>query len=81
MRYECRYGEPHDLEPVGETARLKVEHCRNCPATFRWQKGYKGRINNPAYLKAHARNYAQKGGATHRLFMRLYEPDKCIILI
>lgn len=80
--YGCRWrGVPHDLYPVGETANIKVERCHICHATFRWAKGFKGRVDNVRYLKAHARNYAQKGGATNRLFMKLYEPEKATIVI
>ena len=78
--YGCRWsGVPHDLYTVGETSTIKVEACRLCPRKFRWPKGFKGRTDNVAYLKAHARNFAQKGGATHRLFMRMYEPEKVVI--
>jgi hypothetical protein len=80
-RHGCRYGAPHDLYVVGETRTLKVERCLRCPASFRWVKGYKERVDNKAYLEAHARNYAQRGGATNRLFMRLYEPEKCKIFV
>lgn len=81
MRYDCRFGQPHDLEPVGENRVLKVERCKICNRTFRWNKGYKERIHTVEYLKAHARNFAQKNGRTKQLFMKLYEPDKCIIII
>jgi hypothetical protein len=80
MDYGCRWkGVPHDLVPVGETSAVKVERCAICNRRFTWHKGFKGRVANAKYLKAHARNFAQKGGATHRLFMKLYEPEKAII--
>ncbi len=80
--YGCKWSNvPHDLKPVGENARVKVERCLICNRKFVWPKGNKGRTDNVEYLKAHARNFAQKNGATHRLFMRLYEPEKAIILL
>lgn len=80
--YGCRWnGVPHELELVGETSIIKVERCKICNRKFSWTKGFKGRVQNVEYLKAHARNFAQKGGATHQLFMKLYEPDKAIIRI
>lgn len=80
-RFGCKYGESHDLHPIHETPRVKWEICTRCCRKFRWNKGAKGRVQNVAYLEAHSRNYAQKGGATNRLYMRLYEPEKCIINI
>ena len=79
QRYGCKWGQPHDLEQVHDGPRAKWEKCKLCRRTFRWAKGVRGRIDNPEYLKAHARNFAQKGGATNALFMRLYEPEKTII--
>ena len=80
--YGCRWrGVPHDLYIRGETSVIKVEGCRLCRKTFRWPKWFKGRTDNVRYLKAHARNFCQKCGATHRLFMQLYEPTRCIIEI
>lgn len=80
--YGCRWkGVPHDLFPIGENATVKVERCKICNVKMVWPKGSKGRTDNVKYLKAHARNFAQKGGATHRLFMKLYEPEKTIIVI
>ncbi len=80
-RWDCRFGMPHDVYPVGETSTLKVERCIRCQKMFRWQKGYKGRVANNEYLKVHVRNYAQPGGATNYLFNRLYNPHKCVIEI
>lgn len=77
--YGCRDGLPHDLVVLKDTPTVKWEECKICSRKFRWTKGFKGRINNPEYLKAHSRNYAQPNGATNRLYMRLYHPEKCII--
>lgn len=81
MRYDCRYGMPHDLTILGETAAVKVEKCQICRRTFRWHKGPKGRVDNKRYLEAHARNFAQRGGRTHQLFMKLYHPEETRIVI
>lgn len=82
VSYGCKWsGVPHDLVPIGETSQTKVERCIICNQKFRWNKGHKGRDDNVQYLKIHNRSFAQKGGATNRLFMRLYEPEKCIIII
>lgn len=80
-RYGCKWGKPHDIVPLRDTPSATWERCRTCRRTFRWNKGRRGRINNREYLEVHARNYAQKGGATNRLFMKLYEPDKCKIIL
>jgi len=80
-RHGCRFGLPHDLVQLHDGPGAKWERCRTCSRTFRWAKGFKGRIDNPEYLKAHARNFAQKGGATNRLYMRLYETAKCKIIL
>ena len=80
-RYGCRWGLPHDMVVLKDTVRVKWERCSVCRRTFRWNKGYRMRIDNRRYLEAHARNYAQKGGATNRLYMRLYEPTKCKIIL
>lgn len=81
MNYGCKFGLPHDLTVTSDTRTAKWEVCQICSRKFRWTKGPKGRINNPEYLKAHARNYAQPGGKTNRLFMRIYKPEQCIIRI
>lgn len=79
--YGCTFGQPHDLYVIHESASAKWEECRRCTRKFRWTRGFKGRVNNREYLKAHARNYAQPGGATNRLFQKLHYPEKCIIKI
>jgi len=77
--YGCKHGLPHDLQPVVDGARVKWEVCRICSRKFRWVKFNRGRVHNAAYLKAHARNYAQPGGATNRLYQKIYHPEKCVI--
>lgn len=86
MRYTddlgCRYrGIPHDMRIVHENPHAKYEVCQICNRKFRWVKGYKGRVNNVEYLKAHVRNYAQKFGATKRIYYKLYRSDKTIIVL
>lgn len=79
--YGCKFGLPHDMVLLSDTRTAKWEACQICGRKFRWTKGFKGRINNVEYLKAHARNYAQPNGATNRLYQRLYQPEQCIIRI
>ncbi len=80
--YGCKWSNvPHDFQPVGETSIIKVERCTICNLKESWKKGFKQRIDNVNYLKAHIRNFAQRGGATNRVFIRMYEPQKAIINI
>lgn len=86
MRYTgdlgCRYrGVPHDMRVIHENPQVKWETCQICNKKFRWNKGYKQRIQNQEYLKAHVRNYAQKWGATKAVYNRIYRPDSCVIKI
>ena len=81
MRYGCRYGLPHDLKAIHETPQVKVEVCQICNKKYRWNKGYKGRVQNQEYLKAHARNFAQKFGITKRLYYKIYKLEQCLIRI
>lgn len=78
-RYGCKNGLPHDLTQVYDGRNVKVEVCQICNKKFRWNKRTRSRVDNVKYLEAHARNYAQKGGATNQLFMKLYEPENCLI--
>lgn len=77
----CRYGLPHDLKIIFENKRVKWEVCQICNKKFRWLKGSRGRVNNPEYLKAHVRNFAQRFGATKRIYHKIYKPYKCKIKI
>ena len=79
MRYGCKGGQPHDLMIIHENPQIKLERCVLCNKRFRWNKGYKGRINNQEYLKAHVRQFAQQGGATKQIFNKLYRPENCVI--
>lgn len=86
MRYTgdlgCRYrGIPHDLRIVAETPHAKWEVCQICNRKFRWNKGYKARVQNAEYLKAHVRNFAQRWGATKAVYHRIYKPETCTITI
>lgn len=81
MRYNCKYGLPHDLKIIHENPQVKWEICQICNKKFRWNKGYRGRIKNTEYLKAHARNFAQRFGATKRIYNKIYHPEKCVIII
>ena len=85
MRYGrelgCKFGQPHDLVMIHETIQVKHEQCKICSKRFRWNKGYKMRIENAEYLKAHVRNFAQRTGPTKRVYHKLYSPEKTKIVI
>lgn len=72
---------PHDLQIVYEDDRLKCEVCNICNKKFRWNKCYKGRIDNKRYLEAHIRNFCQRFGATKRVYYKVYKKDECKIVI
>lgn len=80
-RFGCRFGQPHDFVQLKDTPHATFERCRLCRVYKRWNKGYKGRINNTEYLKDHVRQYAQKFGATKRVYNKLYKKEKCIITL
>ena len=77
----CRHGQPHDMVFIFENPRVKWERCRICHHSFRWRKGYKGKVDNVAYLKAHVRQFAQRTGPTRRIYHKLYRPKQTIIVI
>ena len=79
IRLGCRFGQPHDFETIQETSKFKVERCNICGQRKKWNKGYKGRIDNKNYLKDHVRTFAQKTGPTKRVFLKLHEPEKTVI--
>ena len=79
--YGCRSMMPHDLKPVNENSRVKVEICTRCGKKLRFKKHYKGRTDNRAYLEAHQRTFAQPNGRTKRLYMKIHRPQKCRIII
>lgn len=83
MRYGynlgCRFGQPHDLKTIHENPQVKWEVCQLCNKKFKFNKGYKGRVNNVEYLKAHIRNFAQSWGATKRVYQRVYHPENMVI--
>lgn len=80
-RYGCKYGLPHDMRILHENPKVKWEVCHICNKKFRWNKGYKSRIDNTRYLEAHARNFAQSTGPTRGLYMRIYKPKKSVIVL
>ena len=80
-RFGCRFGQPHDFQILKDNPHVKWEICRICRVRKRWNKGYKGRIDNPEYLKDHVRQFAQKFGSTKRVYNKLYHPEKCIIQV
>ncbi len=80
-RFGCRWGIPHDYERLGENPQQIWERCKICGHTAHWVKGYKGRIGNAEYLKAHVRQYAQDFGSTKRVYKKLYCPNEVIIIL
>ena len=86
MRYTsdlgCRFrGIPHDMKMLGDNPKVKIEQCLICRKKFRWMKGFKGRIKNEEYLKAHVRVFAQRSGLTKRIFAKIYQPESLVIKI
>lgn len=81
MRYDCRFGLPHDFIIIHENPQVKWEVCKICNKKIKWNKGYKSRIDNKNYLKMHVRQFAQKTGPTKQIYNKLYNPDKNIIYI
>lgn len=86
MRYTgdlgCRYrGIPHDLKIIRETKVAKWEVCYICNKKFKYNLGYRSRVDNNKYLRDHVRNFAQKFGATKRIYNKIYHPEKTIIYI
>lgn len=85
MRYGrdlgCRFGQPHDFKIIHETPHVKWEQCTICRLRKRYNKGYRGRVNNTEYLKDHVRNFAQRGGATKGIYNKVYQRENCIITI
>lgn len=80
-RLGCLFGQPHKMKIIHENPQVKWERCEICGKKFRWNKGYKGRVNNVEYLKAHIRDFCQKFGATKRIYHKIYIPNKTIIKI
>lgn len=79
--YGCKFGMPHDIRFLFENKVIKWEVCQICNKKFRWVKGFKGRVQNEEYLKIHIRNFAQKLGATKRVYYKVYHPERLKIFI
>lgn len=65
---KCEY---HDFTTTFEDSTVVAQVCKICGE----KKGYKkieGKIDNVAYLKDHARDFAQPGGASDKVFQRFY---------
>lgn len=77
----CKNGLPHEFKIVRETKSEKWEVCIHCSVKKHYLKGYRGRVDNVQYLKDHVRNFAQRGGATKRVYHKVYYPEKCVIKI
>jgi hypothetical protein len=73
--FGCKYGQPHSLRIISQNDKAKWEVCDICGKKFRWNKRFKGRVENNEYLKAHVRNFCQKSGATKRIYHKIYKPE------
>lgn len=69
------------MKIIHETKSVKWEVCQICNKKFRWNKRNKGRVENNAYLKAHVRNFAQRFGATKRVYHKVYKPELTKIVL
>lgn len=78
-RFGCRFGQPHNFVRIGATPQQIWEQCTICGEKKKWNKGYRGRIENTEFLKAHVRQFAQDFGSTKRVYMKLYKPEETII--
>lgn len=81
VRLGCKYGQPHEMKVLHENLRVKWEVCLICNKKYRFNKARNGRVNNTEYLKIHVRNFAQRDGATKRVYNKVYHPERCIIKI
>jgi len=86
MRYTddfgCRYrGIPHDYEVLHEDKKAKWERCIICNKKAKFNKGFKGRVDNNEYLKAHVRSFCQKFGVTKRVYNKIYRKGNTTIVI
>jgi len=77
--YGCRNRLPHDPVNLYNGKTVLVQVCKICNKKLRYRKGYKGRIDNRAYLEDHLRATAQQNGRTKRMYMKIHHPEKCII--
>lgn len=76
----CRFhGIPHDMQILHENVHAKWEVCNICGVKKRYNKGYKGRVKNTEYLRDHVRNFAQRFGATKRIYHKVYNPESTVI--
>jgi len=66
----------HDYQVIVSTDSGQIEVCRECKHRLVVKKDSKGRVDNVAYLKSHARDFAQKTGSTAKLFERYYNNKK-----
>jgi len=81
LDFGCKGGAPHDPIVLHDLKTVKWEICQICGEKFRWQKAYKGRIDNKEYLRVHIRAFAQRSGPTRRIYNKTYNPGKCRIVI
>lgn len=65
---KCEY---HDFSVIKSTKDQHIERCVRC-GEYKKYNIVGGTVNNVEYLKDHARDFAQPGGATNHLFERFY---------
>lgn len=66
----------HDYKIINSTDSGQVERCVECGHRLIVTKDKRGRIDNAAYLKSHARDFAQATGSTSKIFNRFYNKKK-----
>ncbi len=81
VAYGCRDKMPHEFKILHETGIIKVEVCIRCNVKKRYNKKYKQRIDNLAYLKDHIRQFAQPNGKTKRIYNQIYKHSLMTIKI
>jgi len=63
------------FQVLSSTNEEQIEVCTSCGKKKRY-RFVKGKINNNEYLKDHARDFAQPGGASDKMFRRYYGTPK-----
>ena len=81
MEINCKAGTYHDFLILYENQAKKIEQCKICGKKFKWNKTFRGRISNQAYLAAHLRSFCQRFGRTKRAYYKIYNPSKLIIYL
>ena len=72
---------PHDPVTLFENKKCKIEKCKLCGKRIRFNKGFKGRVDNIEYLQFHVRKFAQPNGSTKRVYLKMHDPESLVIKI